>query len=92
MAAFKGLDFKVTYEHELLPVFKLMTGKESIKIETRLVSAAGGCFKVKMKEGFDKAFESILGDGASAETYESGNKQAEKEWQAAKTAEKKAER
>jgi hypothetical protein len=65
LAAFKGLEFKVTYDHKLLPAFKLMTGKESIKLETSLVSAAGGCLKVEPKKGFDKIFKNLFGSGNS---------------------------
>jgi hypothetical protein len=84
MAAFKGLDFKITYDSELLPAFKLMTGKETIKLETRLVSASGGCFKMELKKGFDKAFGTFPGGGASKEQFENDNKYAEKEWKASK--------
>jgi hypothetical protein len=84
LAAFKGLDFKITYESELLPAFKLMTGKECIKQETRLVSAAGGCFRVELKKGLDKAFKSVLGEGASEDRFENENRQAEKEWKTRK--------
>jgi len=66
MATFKGLDFKITYDSELLPAFRLMTGKGSIKQETRLTSAAGGCFKVKLGKDFDKLFQKLAGFGSSA--------------------------
>jgi hypothetical protein len=83
LAAFKGLDFKITYDSELLPAFKLMTGKESIKLETRLVSAAGGCFKVEPKRGFDKVPGNMAGYGASRARDEFGNEQKEKYQEAA---------
>jgi hypothetical protein len=79
LAAFKGLDFKITYDSQLLPAFRLMTGKGSIKLETRLVSAAGGCFKVGLKKGFDKILENMTGYGASEGRDEYGNNYLEKD-------------
>jgi hypothetical protein len=44
---------------------------------------------VELKKGFDQAFESVLGGGASAEKYESENTQREKDWRTADKEQKK---
>lgn len=80
LAAFKGVDIKVSYDHDLLPAFKAMTGKDFLRLETHLASAAGGSFKVQLKKGIDGAFEALFGSGGSQDKYEEDMLNREKEW------------
>lgn len=79
---FTGMDFVISYEHKLLPYFSFITGRDSIKLKTRLVTATGGCFVIKLKKGLDEAFKYIgdLMGGKDENSYEDNMKSEEGKW------------
>lgn len=92
LSAFKGVEIRVVYDYELIPAFRAMTGKETIRLETKLVSASGGCFKVELKKGMSEAFEKVFGQGSSAGNMKDKYEQDEKDWVEAEKAKKAAEK
>lgn len=59
LASFSGVEFVLTYEQEFLPAFAAITGRHSVKIQTKLVTASGGSFVFKIKESITKAGDKI---------------------------------
>ncbi len=56
---FTGVEIVLVYELNFLPAFSAMTGRDSIKIQTQLVTASGGNFVFKIKESILKAGDEI---------------------------------
>jgi len=59
LSSFTGVEFILVYEQDFLPAFSAMTGRDSIKIQTKLVTASGGNFVFKIKESIIKAGDEI---------------------------------
>lgn len=59
LSAFTGVEFILTYEQDFLPAFAAISGKKSIKIQTKLVTASGGNFVFKIKESIMKEADKI---------------------------------
>ncbi|MCX8093024.1 MAG: pilus assembly protein, partial [Candidatus Goldbacteria bacterium] len=59
LSTFTGLEFILTYEQEFLPAFAVIVGKQSIKIQTKLVTASGGNFVFKIKESIIKVEDKL---------------------------------
>ncbi len=74
-----GLTFVTEYAHKLLPAFTALTGQGEIRLKTKLTTAAGGSFTVKLT-GIGDALGKIFGQGRDAE---SAYGQGEDEWEQA---------
>ncbi|HPD18201.1 MAG TPA: TadE/TadG family type IV pilus assembly protein [Candidatus Goldiibacteriota bacterium] len=59
LSSFTGIEFVLTYEQDFIPVLAVITGKKSVKIQTKLVTASGGNFVFKIKESLKSAGEEI---------------------------------
>jgi hypothetical protein len=64
---FVGLTFVTEYSQDLLPFFASITGKGAVKLRTRLTTAAGGSFAVRLKDAGD-ALGRIFGQGRDPES------------------------
>lgn len=49
LSTFTGVEFVLTYDQNFLPAFAAITGRQSVKIQTKLVTASGGNFVFKIK-------------------------------------------
>ncbi|HRU39612.1 MAG TPA: pilus assembly protein [Candidatus Goldiibacteriota bacterium] len=60
LSSFAGASVELSYEHELMPAFKAISGKSGIKLKTKISGPSGGSFKInpgkKAKELFEKLF------------------------------------
>ena len=58
-----GITINLEYEEELMRVFALMTGRETLVLKTSLATAAGSCMKFKIKEKAEEIWGKITGGG-----------------------------
>jgi len=58
---FTGIKFRVVYRQKLLRMFSAITGKEYLTLSTGLFTAAGGSFKLSLRETAEKIFNNIKG-------------------------------
>lgn len=79
LSSFSGMEFILTYEQNFLPAFAVVTGRQSIKLNTKLVTASGGSFVFKIKGSITEAGEKlkriILPENKSYNHIKTGEKQ-----------------
>ncbi|HDQ26569.1 MAG TPA: pilus assembly protein, partial [bacterium] len=60
LKAFTGVVVITGYEQELSGFFRALTGKDFIKLKSRLVTATGGSFTVRIGRGIKEAYERVF--------------------------------